>query len=80
MCIRDRLTYFAISTEWQILTFYDSLNVNSRIITPMPFFHRSYSEDAVASSCLNVATALLLVCVFGEPCKYGEPIKMQADS
>jgi len=24
----------------------------------MPFFHRSYNEEAIASSCLNVATAL----------------------
>jgi len=25
----------------------------------MPFFHRSYNEEAIASSCLNVATALI---------------------
>ena len=24
----------------------------------MPFFHRSYKDEAVASSCLNMATAL----------------------
>jgi len=38
----------------------NSSNVNSRVITPMPFFHRSYN-DHIASSCLKVATALLLL-------------------
>ena len=36
-----------------ILTFYNyeynSLNVNSCMIAPMPFFHRSYNEEAIAS-------------------------------
>jgi len=45
----------------QILTFYNynSLKVNSCVIMPMLFFHRSYNEETTVALCLSVATVLV---------------------
>ena len=57
---------FASLQFQQILTSYDKfIYVNLCVITPMPFFHRSYNGKAIASSCLNIATALVVcACVW----------------
>jgi len=68
---------FATMQFQQILTFcnYNSLNVNSCIITPKPFFHWSYNEEAIASSCLNIAMALVIWRLNRSTCIPGPPIK-----